>query len=141
MVKSRRTRIRRSAQDWRKILARLEQGGQSQREFCQREGLALSTFPWWRRKRGRVQRDGEGDDAAWFVELSDESAGRQEVDSSPRGWEVELELGEGMVVLPGRDAGRQVPLSLTVAPATSALGGLRHPGQPAQPDELGGPRD
>ena len=98
MVRSKRPRIRRSAQEWRKILARCERGGQSQREFCEREGLALSTLQWWRRKLSTMGRERDHHDGAWFVELADESAGREEVESSPVGWDVELELGGGMVL-------------------------------------------
>ena len=43
MGKLERMRIRRSAQEWRKILARCERGGQIHREFCEREGLAPTT--------------------------------------------------------------------------------------------------
>ena len=98
MSKLKRTRIRRSAQEWSRILARFEQGGQSYREFCEREGLALSTFQWWRRRLGAVRRERERHKAAWFVELTDESAGSEEVESSTLGWNVELELGGGMVL-------------------------------------------
>ena len=51
------TRIRRSAQEWSRILARFERGGQSHREFCEREGLAVSTFHCWRRRLGAAQRE------------------------------------------------------------------------------------
>ena len=86
--KSRRTRTRRSAQEWSKILTRFERGGQNHREFCQREGLALSTFQWWWRELGRVQRGREDHDEAWFVDLIDESAGREKVESSTPGRDV-----------------------------------------------------
>ena len=98
MGKSKRRRIHRSAQEWRKILARCERGGQSHREFCEREGLALSTFQWWRRKLSAMGREGEHHDGAWFVELSEDGAGREEFGADPLGWDVELELGGGMVL-------------------------------------------
>lgn len=98
MSKVRRTRIRRSVQEWRKILARCERGGQSQREFCKREGLALSTFQWWRRKLGAVRREHEHPERAWFVELSDEGADTEGFVPEARVWELELELGGGMVL-------------------------------------------
>ena len=98
MGKLHRTRIRRSAQEWRKILARCERGGQSHREFCKREGLALSTFQWWRRKLEAVRRERETPETAWFVELSDEGADTEGLVSDARVWDVELELGGGMVL-------------------------------------------
>ena len=69
-----RTRIRRSEQEWSKILARFERVEQSHRELCQREELALSTFQWWwRHKLGRVHRGRKSHDSAWFVVLSEET--------------------------------------------------------------------
>ena len=84
MGKSNRTRIRRSAQEWKKILARCERGGQRHREFCKREGLALSTFQWWRRKLEAVRRERETPETAWFVELSDEGADTEGLVSDAR---------------------------------------------------------
>lgn len=98
MGRSKRTRIRRSAQEWSKILARFERGGQSQREFCEREGLALSTLQWWRRKLSAMDREREHHDGAWFVELAEEGADREEFVADPLGWDVELDLGGGMVL-------------------------------------------
>lgn len=98
MGKSKRTRIRRSAQEWEKILARSERGGQSYREFCEREGLALSTFQWWRRKMSAMGGERERHDGAWFVELAEDGADREEFVADPLGWDVELELGGGMVL-------------------------------------------
>ena len=69
-----RTRIRRSEQEWSKILARFDRVELSHRELCQRDGLALSTFQWWwRRKLGRVHRGRKSHDSAWFVALSEET--------------------------------------------------------------------
>ena len=50
MSRSKLARVRRSAQEWKSIVSRCERGEQSYREFCEREGLALSTLHWWRRK-------------------------------------------------------------------------------------------
>lgn len=35
---------------WAKLVGDWERSGHSQREFCRRRRLALSTFQWWRRK-------------------------------------------------------------------------------------------
>ncbi|RKZ10599.1 hypothetical protein DRQ32_06995 [bacterium] len=39
---------RRSKKAWRAIFARYDVSGQSQRDFCKAEGIALSTFLRWR---------------------------------------------------------------------------------------------
>ena len=98
MGKSKRTRIRRSAQEWRKLLERCERGGQSHREFCEREGLALSTFQWWRRKLGAARRERKDHDGTWFVELTDEDADTEKCVPEALAWEVELDLGGGMLL-------------------------------------------
>ena len=74
MSKVQRTRARRSASEWRSIMARFERGGLTGTQFCRSESLSPSTF--WR---------------AAFVELADGPA-------SPSVWEAELELGGGVVL-------------------------------------------
>ena len=74
MGKLKRTRIRRSAQEWSRTIARFERGGQIHREFCEREGLALSTFQWRRCKVKAVRRKRGRRDAAWFVDLINDGA-------------------------------------------------------------------
>ena len=41
-------RVRRSADDWRAILAKQRSSGLSQAAFCRREAIALSTFARWK---------------------------------------------------------------------------------------------
>ena len=64
----------------------------------EREGLALSTFGWWRRKLTATDRGHDHYDGAWFVELAEDGADREESVAEALGWEVELELRGGMVL-------------------------------------------
>ena len=57
-----RRRKRRTKSDWTKILRRFESSDLTVREFCRREGLALSSFQRWRSRLGSVG-------PAEFVEL------------------------------------------------------------------------
>ncbi len=43
-------KVRRNSAEWKKIVARQRKSGQSAREFCDREGLSLSSFTNWSRK-------------------------------------------------------------------------------------------
>jgi hypothetical protein len=52
---------------WKKCVGQWERSGQSQREFCAKRGLALSTFQWWRAKLRRAEVPGT---AAPFVPLT-----------------------------------------------------------------------
>ena len=60
-------REREREQTWREIMARWEQTGLSQQEFCEQEQIKLSTFGYWRRELKR--RDSQGESvkprAAW----------------------------------------------------------------------------
>ena len=86
-------RVRRSREEWHALLERFERSGQRREEFCREQGLTRSSFDRWRRALGRTG-SGRGavSDSALFVELmAQESA-------SVAGWDVELALGDGMVL-------------------------------------------
>ena len=74
MGKLTKTRIRWSAQEWSRTIARFERGGQIDREFCEREGLALSTLQRRRCKVNAVHRKRRRRDSAWFVYLTNDGA-------------------------------------------------------------------
>lgn len=48
------SRKRRTRSEWTEILHRFESSGLTFREFCSREGLALSSFQRWRSRLGAV---------------------------------------------------------------------------------------
>ena len=90
-----RTHVRRSASEWKAILARYEISHQSQRDFCRSEGVALASFLRWRRRLGAqavttptaVSRSSGHED---FVELTHRAA------ETP--WSIELELPGGCIL-------------------------------------------
>ena len=43
-------RGRRSRGQWQLLIGRWERSGQGQQRFCEREGVAVSTFQYWRRR-------------------------------------------------------------------------------------------
>jgi hypothetical protein len=51
-MKTTRTRARRSEKVWQRHIQGWQSSGLSQREYCERAGVALSTFTLW---RGRLQ--------------------------------------------------------------------------------------
>jgi len=87
MTRSRK-HVRRSEQQWREILHRFESSGQSQREFCNAEGLTLASFARWCRRLQATQTRSAIDRR--FVELSAPSV-------APT-WSIELELPDGSVL-------------------------------------------
>ena len=80
-----RKRTRRSAAEWRSILARHEASGQTVGGFCAAEGVSTTAFWRWRRRLSEENGAGTG---GLFVELGE----------APARWDVELELGAGVVL-------------------------------------------
>lgn len=86
-------RARRSAQEWRAVMAQYARSGLSQDGFCAREGIAPSTFARWRaqlRAEGVTTSRVTPEAASPFVELVSSA-------SSPA-FDIELELGCGVVL-------------------------------------------
>jgi len=84
---------RRSRAQWQWLIAEQAGSGLSQRAFCERRGLAYATFCGWRRRlREELAARARESDGPAFVELDVAGA------ASGSGWEVELALGEGVVL-------------------------------------------
>ncbi len=72
----------RSPAEWRALMADYEASGLTQVKFCQSRGVSRKTFQSWRRRLGLTG-------TTPFVELTPPLVGS---------WDVELELGDGMVL-------------------------------------------
>ena len=97
---------RHSAAQWRVLISEFEASGVSQRTFCTRHGLAKSTFELWRRKLRETRKaDVAGvRPEALFVELTAPIVDKTEASPAAPAWEVELDLGAGVVLRLRRDA-------------------------------------
>ena len=87
-------RVRRSREEWRALVSRFEESSQTREAFCAQMGLSVSTLRRWcsrfrERPRPAVSR------APVFVELPAEE---KRVEASVHPWEVELQLGGGVVL-------------------------------------------
>ena len=87
MPKSPSNRTRRTESQWTRILREFEASRLDSREFCRREGLALSSFQRWRRQLGSVA-------ASELVELIPASS--PSVPSSSWSLDVSLPNGVGL---------------------------------------------
>jgi len=84
------TNKRRDRSAWEQLMAQYEAGDLSQRIFCERHGLAYSTFGYWRKQlRQSAQNKHQ---PVSLIELPMLPTGES------RDWRVELDLGEGMVL-------------------------------------------
>jgi hypothetical protein len=89
-ILSGRRRIRRSQGHWRDLLDRFERSGQTQEQFCAEQDLGLSTFGRWRKRLGKSPKHTAD---ALFVELAQDAPA-----PVAQPWDVELQLGTGMVL-------------------------------------------
>ena len=90
--------VQRDAQTWWAIVQRQMEGGLSQVAFCAAEGLSVSSLQNWKRKFVREGRFSEAPPtpaAPWFAELAVPEPGSESV---PPTWQIELELGGGVVL-------------------------------------------
>ena len=87
-------RKRRDHEVWRDLIARFEQGDQTRSQFCAENDLGISTFTRWRQRlRGTSQAASAGENGSLFIELEQPAA-----DIQLPAWDVELQLGGGMVL-------------------------------------------
>ena len=85
MPESRHRHKRFTKAQWTEILQRFESSGLGRREFCRREGLALSSLQRW---RSRIDRG----PVAEFVELAPTSMPSR----SASNWSLDLSLPNGV---------------------------------------------
>ena len=85
---------RRSRSQWQQLISSYQTSGLSRKDFCQREGIALSTFDYWKRKL-RAQ-TALPDPVAQSVSLSDWIELSKPVTEQATTWQIELDLGNGL---------------------------------------------
>jgi len=97
-------RVRHDAQAWWAIIQRQMESGLSQVAFCAAEGLSVSSLQNWKRKfvrEGRFAETPPVPAAPWFAELAVPEPGIEAEPSGgpvPPAWQIELELGGGVVL-------------------------------------------
>lgn len=97
---------RRSEAQWRVLTSAFAKSGLSCRVFCARHGASVSTLDWWCKRLGVAPRTGasrRGRDAL-FVELTPSVSATTDSGNRVAAWDVELELGAGMVLRVRRSA-------------------------------------
>ncbi len=81
-------RKRRSGSEWRVLFAEFERCDGTQASFCETRGVALNTFHLWRGRLGLAS-GSASPGSVGFVQLSPPTVS---------GWDVELSLGDGVVL-------------------------------------------
>lgn len=90
MINNASTNTRRDRSEWERLMTQYEAGDLSQRMFCERHGLAYSTFGYWRKQLRQLAYN--ENQPTSLIELPMLPTGES------RGWRVELDLGNGMVL-------------------------------------------
>jgi hypothetical protein len=85
MSKRRTGRVRRTEKQWTEILRRFDASGEGSRQFCRREGLALSSLQRWRQRLGATP-------ATRFVEIVPAAS----TGVSAESWSLEVSLPNGV---------------------------------------------
>ncbi len=76
-------KVRRSKSEWSELIAAYKSSGISQEAFCEREGVAKSSFSKWHQRLRSEPGPKNG-----FIELK----------AKPSCWDLELDLGRGVVL-------------------------------------------
>ncbi|MBT8389059.1 MAG: hypothetical protein KJP13_05365 [Altererythrobacter sp.] len=80
-------RVRRGRDEWQHLIDEQAGSGQTQAAFCEAQGLSLASFGNWKRRLTTA----ESTEQPWF-----ELSGLSDVGSSSAGWDIELQLGDGI---------------------------------------------
>jgi len=98
---SRQGRQRRTASEWPALIERQVGSGLSQRDFCDTEDLAVSTFTYWKRKLGRGPVTKPRFEAGRplftpVLGLPDSAEASAEEEPARSGWAIDLDRGDGL---------------------------------------------
>ncbi|MFC2993672.1 IS66 family insertion sequence element accessory protein TnpA [Halomonas tibetensis] len=94
------------AEQWQAWIDEQSRSGQSQQVFCEQKGLSKSSFQHWKRRLASgtsVMSSSSATASPLFAPVSQPE--EDAIDDEPRGWEIELDLGDG-VCLRFRRGGR-----------------------------------
>ena len=88
---------RRSRGQWQSLIARAERSPLSVRAFCAAQGISTASFYLWRKRLG-VDIEQVAPVAASFLDLGELAAHAGAGADDAGGWELELALGDGLVL-------------------------------------------
>jgi hypothetical protein len=89
---------RRSRGQWQSLIARAERSPLSVRAFCAAQGISTASFYLWRKRLGVEREQEEAPGAASFLDLGALAAHAGAGADCASGWELELALGDGLVL-------------------------------------------
>ena len=92
-------RTRRTSQQWQVLFDRFEHSGQTREQFCSEYKVSLSSFVRWRTKlRKQPSVASVKAEPPLFAELAMETAAMETATPDSPVWDVELQLGTGVIL-------------------------------------------
>jgi hypothetical protein len=88
---------RRGRREWQSLIERAERSPLSVRAFCAEQGVSTASFYLWRKRLG-VDIEQVPPAAASFLDLGELAAHARAGADCAGGWELELALGDGLVL-------------------------------------------
>jgi hypothetical protein len=92
-----RSGTRRSRAQWQSLIARAARSPLSVRAFCAEQGISTASFYLWRTRLGGEPAQ-EAPASVRFLDLGELAVPAGAGSQDAGGWEVELALGEGLVL-------------------------------------------
>ena len=93
LIKPQQRKIRRTRAQWQSIMSDFEQSDLGGEAYCQRHGLAYSSFAKWRSLlKQEVSPD---DEPVSFIQLPNTLTS---LSDNATGWDIELDLGAGVII-------------------------------------------
>ncbi len=90
MPSNTRPSVRRSREQWQRLIDEQHNGGLTQREFCQQNSIAVSSFCNWKRRLSQEESANPSTEDTNWLSLP------EQLFSSPGNWRIELDLGSGL---------------------------------------------
>jgi hypothetical protein len=90
MPSNTRPSVRRSHEQWQRLIDEQHNGELTQREFCQQNSIAVSSFCNWKRRLSQEEAANPSAEDTNWLSLS------EQLFSSPGNWRIELDLGGGL---------------------------------------------
>ena len=89
---------RRSQTEWRRLIDEQAHSGLTQKAFCKQAGIPVASFGYWKRKLRpeRINASTPGAARSKTISLADWIELSTEGPASGPGWQIELELGNGV---------------------------------------------
>jgi hypothetical protein len=82
--------VRRSREQWQRLIDEQQKSDLTQREFCQQNDLAVSSFCNWKRRLSKTEASHQSAEDGSWLSLP------EKLFSSSSHWRIELDLGGGL---------------------------------------------